>query len=63
MRNPLYHGEPLVLVEATLCSPRLAGAWWLPLLKSVRQIQTHRAWFYGMKVYIRYSLSRLAWQT
>ena len=39
-----------------------ARAWWPPVLKFVRQVETHRAWFYGMKVYVRYALSRLAWQ-
>src|SRR5262249_47264954 len=41
---------------------RFAGGWSPPVLKSVRQVETHRARLYGMKVYVRYALSRFAWQ-
>ena len=31
-------------------------------LKFVRQVETHRAWLDGMKVYVRYPVYRFAWQ-
>ena len=30
--------------------------------KSVRQVETYRAWLYGMKVHVRYPVYRFAWQ-